>query len=362
MKICTITCQNAVNHGARLQACALLYYLNKQGYSAEVIDYRPDYLAFHEKIFFWPKSSLKEWLKLFIRLRQRVDAVSRYQNFETFSEKYISLTKRSYYNVEELQKYPPEADIYIAGSDQIWNTDFRNGTDAAFYLDFGPLRTKRISYAASFALSDLTYGSDEFVKEHLSKFDAISVRESSGLRILSSLGYNGFITVDPVFLLSAGEWDAMFSCQEIYDPYILVYDLMGCNLIKRLAKQLAKQYKCKIYSVSPRRFSYVDKNYPQVAPDQFVQFIRNARCVVSNSYHGTAFAIIYHRDFYVVDRIDGQNERMHDLLASLGLKSRLLEKRGDKVTLKDSISYDDIDVILRKKLEKTKAFLSKALQ
>lgn len=363
MKVCTITCHNALNHGARLQACALLYYLKNSGHNAEVVDYRPEYMSFREKMWYWPGVSVKMWAKLFLQLHLRFDAVRRYAAFERFSEKYIPRTRQIYNTLSELQKNPPLADVYIAGSDQIWNTLFHNGKDAAYYLDFGVPKTKRISYAASFALPSLISDCESFVKEHLSVFDKISVRESSGVDILSALGYDAQVVVDPVFLLSANEWDILLNCcHDNKEEYILVYDVMGCDTIKCIAKRLAKKYGCKVYSISSRRYGYVDKNFSQAAPDKFVELIRNARCVVSNSFHGTVFAVIYHRDFFVVDRKDGLNERMHSLLMQFGLESRCVTENVLDKVLSAKISYKTIDSIMHRKISLSKEFLAKALK
>ena len=134
MKICTITCQNADNHGARLQCFALAYWLKKEGHEVEVIDYQPYYMR-GPKLWYVP-NSFKELVKLFVRLPERLCSVKRHKVFSEFSKKYIPLTK-IYYSIDELRNNPPKADMYLAGSDQIWNPTFRNGTDPAYYLDFG---------------------------------------------------------------------------------------------------------------------------------------------------------------------------------------------------------------------------------
>ena len=203
MKICTITCSNTDNHGARLQTYALVKYLQEKGNVVLVIDYRPPYMDPSFRVFYWPGFSIKEWAKFFLRFPQRILSKKRHKNFIVFSEKHIPLTNKIYHNVQELRDNPPDADLYIAGSDQIWNTFFPNGTDPAFYLDFGPNTIRRESYAASFATTQLKSGTEGFVRTNLSRFDKISVREESGLTILEQLGIrNGVREDDPVFLLS----------------------------------------------------------------------------------------------------------------------------------------------------------------
>lgn len=361
MKICTITCHNALNHGARLQAYALTFYLRKQGHEVEVIDYRPDYMDFRERVWFWPGLSIKQWAKLFLQLQQRIDTCCRQRCFADFSDAYLPRTKEVYHKIEDLQENPPLADVYIAGSDQIWNTSFRNGTDVAYYLDFGTSKTKRVSYAASFATLSLVEGTEHFVREHLLLFDKISVREQSGLDILSSLGFQGMVVSDPVFLLSAEEWDETLGCTDMDEDYILVYDFMGSGAIKQIAKRLAKLFRCKIYSIGSRRLRYADKNFTQSAPNVFVELIRNARCVVSNSFHGTVLAMIYHRDFFVVNREDGLNDRMADLLRRYNLSSRMIDAEVSDVEFGERISYSIVDKILQSHIQKSKDFLNSVL-
>jgi hypothetical protein len=319
MKICIITCQNAVNHGARLQCYALVHWLQKQGHSVEVIDYRPTY-SLDQKLFYWPGLSLKSWIKLPLYYPVRKRNIERRKVFDVFSKKYLPLTSRIYYTIEDLRKNPPMADLYIAGSDQIWNTTLANGTDPAYYLDFGSDNVLRESFAASFATESLKSGSDVFVREQLKKFDKITVREQSALKILEYLGFEGSQQEDPVFLLSTSEWDEVSDGTGVGERYVLVYDFYLGNDIHTAAQKIAKEKGLKIYNISHSPLSYADKNFIYSGPETFVSLIRNASYLISNSFHGTAFAMIFDVPFKVLDRPDGLNVRMHDLLERHGYK------------------------------------------
>lgn len=312
MKICTITCQNANNHGARLQCYALVHHLQKQGHEVEVIDYRPSGDG-RAKLWYWPGASLKEWVKLFVRLPKRIRANKRQTYFEAFSQKYIPRT-RIYYNIEALRKDPPLADLYIAGSDQIWNTTLRNGTDPAYYLDFGPKETCREAFAASFAIIEIEERKKPIVKKYLANFDKITVREQSALKILADLGYKGELQEDPVFLLSADEWNQVADGTGAGEKYVLVYDFYLGDDIKVAAQKEARERNCKIYAICHEALYYADRNFVYAGPETFVSLIKHAQCVISNSFHGTVFAMIYGVPFKVLDRPDGLNIRMHDLL------------------------------------------------
>lgn len=363
MKICTITCQNADNQGARLQTYALAKFLNGLGHQTEVINYRPSYLSFKVKLLYWPGYSLKQWAKLLLQFNGRRTAIHRHQIFVDFSKEYIPLTKKIYKSHEDLHSNPPEADVYIAGSDQIWNTEFPNGTDPAFYLDFGNKRTKRISYAASFATPALANNAETFVRNHLMRFDSISVREVSGLKILHSLGFNGRLVIDPVFLLPAEAWRKMtMTTKKANKRYILIYDFLNSYAIKQIAKRLAHLTHCLIYSISPRKLGYADKNFVYASPIEFVELVQNAQCVISNSFHGTAFAMIFQRDFFVVKREDGLNDRMNDLLARYGLSERMISTSVNDTLLTSKIDYTNVTHQINLEVLASKKYLSECLQ
>lgn len=315
MKICTITCSNTDNHGARLQTYALAKYLQEQGNDVSVIDYRPPYMDPTFRVFYWPGLSIKEWAKFFLRFPQRIRSKKRHKNFVAFSKKHIPLTSKIYRSVQDLRQAPPNADLYVAGSDQIWNTFFPNGTDPAFYLDFGSKDIRRESYAASFATTELRSGTEDFVRTHLARFDKISVREDSGLDLLHRLGLHGSIREDdPVFLLSAREWEELADKTGNGEHYLLVYDFFSDRRINKTAKAIAKGHHLKIYSICPVWNAYANRNFMTVGPESFVALIRNATCVVTNSFHAIAFCFIFQRNYVFVERPDGLNERITDLL------------------------------------------------
>ena len=313
MKICTITCQHAYNYGARLQTYALAHYLQQQGHEVEVIDYRPDYMRGDVQLLFWPGLSIKQWGKLFLQFAERLRAKLRQPYFDNFSKAYIPLTKRIYWTIDELRDDAPKADMYIAGSDQIWNTEFRNGTDPGYYLDFGEKSVRRISYAASFATEDILPTAHDFVQANLARFDAISVREHSALTILESLGYQGTEVLDPVFLFSKEEWETMADDTGQNERYVLVYDFMNSPEVRKEAEHIAKEQHLKIYSVGDKRMRYADRNFIYVSPLTFLGLIKHAAHIVSNSFHGTAFAKLFGIPYTVVNREDGLNIRMRDL-------------------------------------------------
>ena len=189
MKIKTITCHEVYNHGASLQEYALLKYLENLGHEVETISYKPPYLSNHFKLWIvsspkWGKNFFLRTLYLGIKLPKKLYNLTRKKNFDLFSKEWIPSTVDRYTSNEELKNNIPEADVYICGSDQIWNSFFQNGKDPAFYLDFVPDEKLKLSYAASFAIDELEEDIKDFVKKKVTRLDFISVRETSGVKIL----------------------------------------------------------------------------------------------------------------------------------------------------------------------------------
>ncbi len=323
MTICTITCHDVYNAGASLQAFALCSFLNQQGHSTYIIDYKPHYLS--QQYILWGNVSPKydkpiyrllyQLAKLPIRLLRRLG--KRKKAYDNFRAKYLPLSKKKYRSIEDLQASPPVADVYFAGSDQIWNTLFPNGKDPAFYLTFVSDSKIKASYAASFATNSISTDCKNNVKNWLHNLDFISVRESSGLNILSELGIQyGTQVLDPVFLLSKDQWQAIEEPFKIKSPYILLYDFDKSEDVKEFVIRKAKLNGWKIYSILP--CEYADSVFSHCGPTILPTLIHYASLIVSNSFHATAFSLIYEKNFIVFDRSEEINSRMQDLLNLIG--------------------------------------------
>lgn len=330
MKIATITCHDVYNYGASLQAYALQEYCKQLGYDYKIIDYKPPYLSNHYRLDIvnnlrYDKPLIKQ-LYLLAKLPGRLMVRSRKRRFDEFTSNYLILTNRRYSSIDDLTKSCPKADIYIAGSDQIWNTLFANGRDPAFYLDFVGSNGRRISYAASFATDKIQNGYEVFVKKMLGNFDAVSVREYSALTILNSLGkFDATLVCDPVFLLEKNYWEKLVENTSAHNKeYIFVYDCEKSPKLGEIARELHRQTGLPIYRVSDIYGRYSSKNFSKSGPIEFLALLKNARYVVANSFHALAFSLIFKKDFFIVKRSDGTSSRIRDLLEYLNLSDRLI--------------------------------------
>ena len=366
MKILTITCHDCYNYGASLQAYALHTFLNNKGFDCSIIDYvNKDIVPKYEFFKIFPSHPA---FKLYSRLgrlgkilalylhRNELKYWQRKKAFKDFKKKFLKTTPLNYSCIDDLKKYKPIADLYIVGSDQVWNTDLLNGHDPAFYLDFVDDREKCISYAASFGLSCVREKWIDFVKLHLSNFRWISVREKTGVKIASELGYHATQVMDPVFLLTREEWEKLCK-KKIKERYLLLYYLgPEYPLVKDICTQIATQYKLKIYAVcGGRSISFADKNLNNAGPIEFIEYIKDASFVVSTSFHATAFSVLFNKQFMVCPIKEQENlSRMKDFLELLGLNEHFIDSLNFKYKL---IDYEIINEILQYHITHSKDLL-----
>ena len=360
MKVYTITCHNVYNAGASLQAYALVTYLNNLGYEAKIIDYAPDYLSRYRLRGIRSKRYNKPVLRELYQIAKFPGRLTKWlsskkRTYDRFTEK-LPLT-RKYHSYSELLADPPLADVYFAGSDQIWNTVFSNGKDPAFYLDFVPAGRIRASYAASFAAEDITEEWKPQIRKWLQHFDDISVRESSGLRIISDLGIPGAVQVcDPVFLLSRAQWEESEEPLPLEEPYLLVYDFDSNPRIREFCTEASRKYGWKIYSILKN--DYCDRCFDQYGPTAFLTLLRNAAFVVSNSFHAMAFSLMFQKQFVVFRRNERINTRMEDLLELLSLKQAL----DPECFPSEPIDYDAVNPALKRFVDFSRTYISGVME
>lgn len=369
MKIKTLTTYDVYNYGASLQAYALQTYLADSGNDVEIINYQPEYLT-RKYDYKWvnPESWMSRnivarCLYRVMKYLQRQTTLGRKRKFDEFNHKILKETKQKYLTYDDLCQNPPEADLYIVGSDQIWNVFYETGRDPAFYFDFVKKGAKA-SYAASFSYLNIDNKNLERIRKSLSTFEAVSVREYQGLDILNKIGIKGTWVLDPVFLLSVDKWKMLMSDFKKTEPYLLVYDFEGNSLLEKFAKNYAKKKGLKIYSITdtyPRL--YADKNFNCAGPKEFLSLIYNCDAFVSNSFHGTAFSIIFHKPVFVFNRHRHKvNSRMLSLMRLFELEKCIINNISES---KNAMSFVfdpiKIDKIKNKYLLISEDFLKKLL-
>ena len=375
MKIKTITCQHVYNYGASLQAYALQHYLESLGHDVEIIDFNPWFHCDRYNPFWMPKNAIGRaaniikkvpflkylWYPFKAYKGGMFKTWGRKAAFDAFERGFYHLTSIKYYSSEELKQKAPKADVYVAGSDQIWNTFSENGKESGYYLDFGDETVKRISYAASLATSTIKEECKDFVKNKLARFSSISVRETTGAKLLAELGVNDVsVVLDPVFLLDKTEWRQLSVKGNLYglapDSYLLVYDFLGNDAnMSSFVREYAKTRSLKVVSINDfSERDYVDININNAGPLEFLALIDNAACVIASSFHATAFSVILEKEFYTFN-LKGYNNssRMQDFLSSIGLQDRMNPANSSL----SNIDWKGVSSILADKIQTSKKFL-----
>jgi len=323
----------AENYGAVLQAYALQTYLQKAGHTVEFIDYRPEYMVSGGRLVF--PLSRKQFIGdahvMFIRFnnwRERRDKKSPRVAFSSFGRDHLKCSQRRYSTWQELQADPPTYDACLCGSDQIWNVPARAGVDPAFYLDFAVPGCRRIAYAASFGRSAVDTEYRPELSRLLKKMDRISVREQSGVEIVGSLRARQAIWLpDPTLLVD--DYSAVTTMPDS-EAYVFAYCLSESALTDRVQKEVS--HKMGLPCITPPKSMLrwrLDADERLMGPSDWMGYLKKSQFVVSNSFHGTLFSIIFRKPFITVGLVGAKkalSERLVSVLSRLGLEDRLIRE------------------------------------
>lgn len=365
MKAVLVTFSRAYNNGALLQCYALSRAIEEAGNECVVLDYYPYYfkeLYNVTKRFKITHPPIKTYLH---RFALRKVLKKRNKNYNDFICKNLRMSE-TFGNIEKIDRKCPDADFFVTGSDQVWNygcTYF----DKVFFLDFEKARkSKRYSYAACLGFKRNKLNDEYFseYKRRLSGYEGLSVREASSVPIIEEItGEKVRLDVDPTILLEASEWERIAEkCSESL-PYILIYYVQRTEKLQIYAKMLQKIYRdnneeVKVICV-PCNTSYevlsgkIDKKYdfdfrPDVGPAQLLGLIKGAKFVLTNSFHGSVFSIIFEKSFLAQEIEDSGklNVRIDELLKQFGLDDRVISDKRDLKKAFDNINYMDVRNIL----------------
>lgn len=350
MKVSVVTLHRVFNYGSALQAYATQQVVEKLGAKCEIVDYITEQRTWKRIFFYVPKGvkvlSFKGLLYVATRFPNNV---IKYVVFGEFLKRRLNLSKRKYIRVEDLQKNPPQADVYMTGSDQVWNSDYNEGLDGGFFLNFGSEAQKRVAYAASIGMDQICDDEKNGFVEYLSHYSGIAVREKRAKTLLEELGFtNVSVVLDPTLMLKKDDWLKIEKrAQE--NNYILVMILYNEDSgITDIAKRLADKVKLPIVELvwNPYKKTEWEKRYAK-SPEEFLGYIHNATYVITNSFHGTAFCVNYHKQFLAVKRTM-YNNRIESLLEQVGLEERYISKNDDLNIIDKVIDYDNVEMKLDK--------------
>ena len=336
MKAAVITLHTVCNYGTQLQVYATQEKLKQYFDDVVFIDYRR------------PDTYGKELLKTYakgnpLRALAFFPTMLRWKKvFGDFLKNNINLSNEVYLKDEDFDNFIDIADVYFSGSDQVWNTGWNSGIIPAFYLSFVPDNKPRYAYSSSFGKTEFTKNEISNTKKYIDKFSAISVRESSALSILTEkYGYKNCINLlDPTLAITADFWRELMPRNRIKEDYILIYNLNRNKEFDKYADLVAKYTGYKLYRFCTR-FDQIVKNGKSIMiPNifEFITLIDNAKLVITDSFHATAFSVNLGTDFVCVYPKD-YSSRLSDFLNLMDIKERNIKNYNDLEVIERHIDF-----------------------
>lgn len=343
--IYTIT---ADNFGAQLQAYATAKYLTTvcKGWSVELVSIVEN-------------TRKKNWRTIIKSiLPSQVMRKKAYQYFKSL----LPLTQN--FTKDELIKHPLQYEMYVVGSDQVWNVSDGVGSHLVYFFPF-QTKSPKIALASSFGTSFIPQKTKKEISNYLSEFSSISVRESDGVNILNSMGICSQQILDPTFWIDANEWSYLAGDKSIIKgEYIATYGFETTNKhIQTLIDAIKETYKIPVVAINGARIFKYDKKYNSCGPIEFLNIIKFSKMVFTGSYHGMVFSILFKKDFFVIPH-STKNSRMENLLSLFNFKNRMLS--SDCSTLKSIMSipridYSKLEICISNEQEKTREYIQNTL-
>lgn len=376
-----ITTYRQPNFGSVLQAYALQRVIDRLGNKSQIIDYKyPNSYHFeHGLKTIKPKpKTCKYKLKRFVKDMLEIlglRKVSKMKMLNRFINKEMNCTRR-YLSYDDLHKNPPHFDIYVSGSDQIWNPNTMFG-DMSYFYDFAPDDSKIISYSSSFSCDTVPEKYKDQYKHYLSRYAAISVREKNGVKLVEELTgrKDAKLVLDPTLLLDKNEWMQLaHKSHKLKTPkryilcYMLAYTYDPNEKMKELLKFVQKKFNLPIVSLSPLKgwdggeFIRIE-HHQSVGNYEFLRLFADAEIIITSSFHGTAFSLIFGKPFLALQNgKSNSDDRISSLLSMLGMQSQLIKT---DTFLNDNVSpyydYNEEQIQLNSKRNESIAFLESNL-
>lgn len=339
------------SYGSILQAYGLKKALEKSGCSETIYKTFQMESPLHKRV----KKDIKSMLR-YARSLSVIKKLQRaYRNNTAFIEENFSIV---YYDgFEQLRNIIPENDYFLVGSDQVWNP---SAPQKEFFLDFNTYGKKRLSYAASFGVLSIGSEHEDYIRRMLSSFSSISVREKSMVPVIRSLdpSLTPEVHIDPTFLVPDDDWRRMYSARaDVPERYILVYVLYRDNKLNDELARLSKRTGLPVISVQLGTSSvYADKRIYDCDVKEFLWLIDHAEYVVTSSFHGLAFSIIFHKRFSASVNPSAPT-RLTDLMELLSIENCSV----DRLDAGFCVDYDAVDRRIEEEKERSFAYLRRAL-
>jgi hypothetical protein len=354
-KVGIVTFHNALSYGAALQSYGLQQFLKAKGIDNDIIDYECEFInQRYKKLINIEKSNVpKSLLGSLLKYKNKKKSLELFANFR---ENNMVLSKNC--GKETIKSLAGDYSAFIAGSDQVWSPTCA-GFDLTYFLDFAE-PWQKFSYAASLGTKNIPEDKVENYRELLKDFQGVSLRESSGINAVEGIVDTApQVHIDPTLLLDRNEWDKLSENVKINRPYIFLYNVKKPKRLIDYAVKLGKEKGLEVYYLNDRHFPKIKGlNFlPPVSPRGFVGLIKNAEYVVTNSFHGCAFSLIYHKNVVVeLNSENGRNNRIEELFKLLDINGRDISENYF-LNPNEKIDWVKTERILSKEKEKSEKYL-----
>ncbi|MCL2354895.1 MAG: polysaccharide pyruvyl transferase family protein [Oscillospiraceae bacterium] len=371
MKIGVLAFHNSNNFGAVFQVYALQSFLENKGFEVEVIDFRPRYITCSSKLIPHGYRGEKKYRakrhvkRAFTNILYFPRYKKRKNLFENFRKERLNRTSGIYTCDEELRKL--DFDVYIFGSDQVWNPNITNGLEGAFFGEFSQGKSKKIAYAASMGIRELPEEHKERFKKLVTDIDFISVREHQIVELIKE--YSGKPVehvLDPTLLVDVSELNKVAEEINIEGNYLLVHPLLMSKEDDRIYKasyEVAEKLNLEVIELGNKGTNnpkyQKHKILVDIPPEKIARLFEKAKFVITNSFHGTAFSIANKKQFYIFGN-PPVSDRMISILDTLDLSNRYVEDELNIDEIKE-IDYEKVEEKLKFEREKSAKFLLNAL-
>lgn len=356
MKIGILTFPNSPSHGCSLQMFALYTELKKLGADAEIILYSPDGLI-HNRI-----KPLTAKQKLQARIAKAFLKNSR-PSFARFEAQLTRFPHEVVKTDEEMEALAARYDRIVVGSDQVWNPVVTGG-DLNYYLKFSPDFARNASYAPSFGIDEVVEDKEEITRL-LKNIKYLSAREVQGQKIIKSLtGRDVPLVLDPTMLLEQKDWKGQeLVTNPCKKPYVLYYTIKPSSRLREYAQRFAEANGCALVTIGGRLREHFDPRKHCVfgaGPGEFLNLVSKAEVVITNSFHGTVFSILYHKKFKVEYSSD-TNSRLTNLIDTFGLGAQVADA-GDTAYQVSTPDYARVDAVLEEKRTASVEYLKSIIE
>lgn len=359
MKIGIITFHFAYNYGAMIQAYAMQEHLRTMGHEAYIIDYAPEYhTSYYSKGRTWKYCFSAKGLRVIWRIYLKLfrdPAGKRSKNFLRFMKENFHLYA---YNSDDNMTF---FDCILLGSDQIWNQNITdNRFDGPYYGD--GFKCRVFSYAASNRATELSNEEKEIYRSKLKNLSSIGVREPSLQQLLQPLtDKHVYINADPTILADTSVYKKLNLSRPTLRKYVIVYETENHEEVQLMAKEYAKKIGAKVIILLENTDYRYGSEYDQSAsPERFLAYIKNAECVFTSSFHGTALSILFKKKFFSIRQGNSKDIRLESILNQVGLLSRFISM--DSRPVDESIDYSLVAEHLEEMRCSSQQYLERAIK